>query len=129
MKYVIIRCEDDAPGSGQTASLLKGAKTSHLQQLAQAGAAGTIQPQGNSPRLDRFDLHRALFGLGPHDPEAAAGRCYAASVNRTLAEGETAWCCELVTHRDGKIVDPTAGGIPTKESEVLIHALDEELGS
>lgn len=129
MKYVIVRCEDTAPGGGQIASLLDGAKTSHLQQLAQAGAAGTIRPQGDSAGLDRFNLHRALFGLGPHDPEAAAGRCYAASINRTLAEGETAWCCELVTHRDGKIVDPTAGGIPTKESEVLIHALDEELGS
>ena len=129
MKYVIIRCEDNSSGSDQTAALLDGAKTLHLQHLAQAGAAGTIPAHGNPPGLDRFDLHRALFGLGPHDPEAAAGRCYAASINRTLAEGETAWCCELVTHRDGRIVDPTAGGIPTKESEVLIHALDEELGS
>jgi 2,3-bisphosphoglycerate-independent phosphoglycerate mutase len=129
MKYVILRCEDNALGGEQTAALLEGAKTSHLQQLAHAGAAGTIHRRGDHAAIDRFHLHRALFGFGPRDPEASPGRCYAAGANLQLAMGETAWCCELITHRDGKIIDPAAGKITTKESEILIQALDDQLGS
>ena len=129
MKYVILRVEDYAPSDGQTAALLDGAKTLHLQHLAQAGAVGTIYQKGDLPGIDRVQLHRALFGLEPRDPEGSPGRCYAAGASMELADGETAWCCELITHRDGAILDPTAGNIPTKESQVLIHALDERLGS
>ena len=129
MKYVIVRCEDYAPGGEQTATLLGGAKTSHLQHLAQAGAAGTIRSRGDQTVIDRVLLHRALFGLGPRDPEASPGRCYAAGANLQLAEGDTSWCCEFITQQDGRIIDPTAGGITTKESEMLVRVLDDQLGS
>jgi len=46
-----------------------------------------------------------------------------------LKPGETAWCCELVTRQDDTIIDAIAGNIKTKESEVLVQALDEQLGS
>ena len=128
MKYVILRCEDTARGGEQLASLLAGAKTPHLAHLAQAGAAGTILTSGDEG-IDRAQLHRALLGVKPDDRAASPGGWYAASANLTLAEGETAWCCELVTHQDGRILDPTAGNIPTKESSLLIQALDEALGS
>ena len=49
MKYVILRCEDQAPYSEQTATLLAGAKTPHLQQLAQAGAMGAIRFRNDPP--------------------------------------------------------------------------------
>ena len=129
MKYVILRCEDNGPRSEQTAPLLEGAKTSHLHELAQAGAAGISRTnhQGHPGGIDRFRLHRALFGLDAED--AAAGRCYAESANLQLGAEETAWCCELITQQDGKISDPRAGNITTKESELLMHALDDELGS
>ncbi len=132
MKYAIIRCEDCSPPGDHTAALLEGAKTSHLHELAQAGAAGLIRPQTRAARgapLDRFRLHRALFGLERRDADAAAGRCYADAAGLTLAQDETAWCCELVTQRDGRIIDPTAGNIPTKESAPLLQALADELGS
>jgi 2,3-bisphosphoglycerate-independent phosphoglycerate mutase len=132
MKYVILRCEDGGPPAGRTAGLLEGAKTSHLHQLAQAGAAGLIRPQARAGRgdaLDRFHLHRTLFGLERSDAGAAAGRCYADAAGVTLEPGETAWGCELVTQRDGRIVDPTAGNIPTQESGPLLQALDDELSS
>ena len=129
MKYIILRCEDFARSGGPAAALLEGAKTAHLQQLAQAGAIGLIGRHGKPPAVDRFHLHRALFGLGPQDVDAAPARCYAASVNLQLAPGETAWCADLMTHQDDRIIDSTAGNIPTKESEVLIHSLNERLGS
>lgn len=136
MKTVILRCEDYARGGGPVATLLDGAKTVHLQQLAQAGAAGTVSPPAPSggrgdavEGIDRFDLHRALCGVRPGDPGARPARCYAAQVNRSLASDEVAWCCEFVTQRDGALIDPTSGDIPTKESDVLIQALNEALGS
>ncbi|MBI3010967.1 MAG: hypothetical protein HYY58_00540 [Candidatus Omnitrophica bacterium] len=136
MKYVILRCEDEARGNGRTATLLEGARLSYLQHLAQAGAAGLIRPtvsRGRSrrgvPAIDRLHLHRSLFGLDHHDPEAAPGLCYAASVNLQITPEESVWCCDLVTRQDGAIVDPLAGRITTKESEILIQALDDQLGS
>ena len=130
MKYVILRCEDAGLFGEQTAPLLEGARTSHLAQLAQAGAAGVSRAgRSGAAAIDRFQLYRALLGLSPDEAEAAAGRCCAEAAGLQLGAEETAWCCELVSQRDGVIIDPAAGRIPTKESELLIHALDETLGS
>ena len=131
MKYVIVRCEDlGLPGS-QTTPLLEGAKTAHLQQLAQAGAAGLgkLGAPKDHGTIDRLRLHHTLFGLDERQPGTSPGAWYAAAANLQLEPGETAWCCDLVTQRDGRLTDPAAGSIPTKESELLIQALDERLGS
>lgn len=128
MKHIIFRYEDHAPTTSHVVPLLEGAKTVHLHQLAQAGAAGVIKPQEGAQGLNRFELHRGLLGLNPDDAEATAGQCYAASLNLRLKD-ETSWCCEFVTQQEGRIIDPTAGGISTKESEVLIRALNDQLGS
>ncbi len=124
MKYLLLRCEDEAPAHLHIPTLLEGAKTSYLLQLAQAGAAGRIRwPDPGA--IDRFALHQALLGL----EQVPAGRCYAAGANVQLGPEETAWCCDLVTQQDGRILDPTAGRISTNESRLLIQALDQELGS
>lgn len=128
MKYVILRCEDLSRAGLPTASLLEGAKTAFLQQLSQAGAGGTIRRR-NAVAIDRFQVHRGLLGVGPEDPQAPPGQCYADGANVRLADGETAWCCELVTQHDDIVIDPTAGNIPTKESRVLIQDLNKQLGS
>ena len=118
-----------ARGGSHTSGLLEGAKVAHLQQIAQAGAAGLLHRPKQEPILDRFALHRALFGIGADDPVATPAGCYAASLNLQLGPNEIAWCCELVTQQDGTISDATAGEIPTKESAVLIQALNDELSS
>ena len=129
MKYLILRCEDVARAGEQTAALFQGAKVSYLQHLAQGGAAGVVRDRDPRRAIDRFHFHRAMFGLLPGDAEAAPGQCYAAGAEIPVEAGATAWCCELVTHQDGRIIDATAGNIPTKESEVLIGALNDRLGS
>ena len=127
-KFVIVRCEDGARNR-QTAALLEGSRTTHLHQLAQAGAAGVIRQTADQDPGDPALLHRGLLGLDPHDVELATARCYAASANITLEPGETAWCCDFVTQHEGLIIDPEAGRIPTKESDVLLQALEEQLGA
>lgn len=129
MKYVIIRCEDGVGTEASPLPLLEGAKIEHLEHLAQAGAAGTIRLRPDDLSSDRLLFHRALLGLAPDDPDAAPARCYAAAANVSLARGDTAWCCDFVTHHDGMVVDPACGQIPTTQSEVLIRALNSELSS
>ena len=129
MKYVIVRCEDAAPGGDRVAALLDGSKTAHLHQLAQAGTAGLIRHAADHAPVDRLLLRQTLIGLDAQDPEVAPGRAYAAAANVQFEPGEIAWCCEFVTQQDGRIIDPAAGRISTKESELLIHALDERLGA
>jgi len=129
MKYLILRCEDLAPARDGTPSLIDAAKAVHLQHLSRAGAAGRVRPPGSHRVLDRFQLHRGLFGLSPGDPEAAAAPCYAASANVTPGTGEVPWCCELSTQHNGRIMDPTAGDIPTDQSRELIQMLNRQLGS
>lgn len=129
MQYVIVRCEDYARAGSDLAALLAGAKATHLQHLAQAGAAGVLRHRPDEPAIDRFELHRALVGLLPNDPEAAAGACCAAGINLNLVPEETGWCCELVTQHDGVIIDPTAGNISAEEGEALIRGLNGQLGS
>lgn len=127
MNTVILRIEDTSRATEQTTSLLEGAKAAFLQQLSQAGACGTIRATAGA--IDRFQLHRGLLGVQAEDPGVSPGQCYAEGANVRLADGDTAWCCELVTQRDGILIDPSAGNIPTKESRILIQELNEQLGS
>ncbi len=129
MKHLIIRCEDHAEPGEHVATLLEGARVPYLQQLGQAGAAGVIRAATSGSPEGRLAFHRAMFGLAPQDQEAAPGRCYAAGANLHVGSDESAWCCELMTQRDGIVIDPGAGHIPTQESHVLLQAIDEAVGS
>ncbi|HEX9780299.1 MAG TPA: hypothetical protein VGB20_03715 [bacterium] len=125
----MIRCEDDTWPHEDLRGLLDGAKAPHLLQLSHAGAGGRLELDTDGPWVDRLALHCALLGLDPRAAESAPAAWYAAAADLQLAPDERAWCCELVTQRDGTFIDPSAGGITTKESQVLIQALDEQLGS
>lgn len=141
MKYVLLRCEDQ--GGFQTdpsTGLLEVGRLAYLQRLAQAGAVGRLAPKGRSgwrgrkaPDQERAHAQWEWFwqgpsGLHPERLSRIAGRCYAASLGVTLGPEETAWCCELVTHHDGRMTDATAGQIPTHEAVILIQALNEQAG-
>ena len=132
MKHVIIRCEDRVRLGQPVAALLEGAKTMHLQHLAHAGAAGLIRRAGpgrNAPATGQFQFHVALCGIEMGDAAVTPGRCAAAGAQASLGPGEQAWCCDLLTQHDGIVMDDTAGGITTRESTLLIQALEEQLGT
>lgn len=130
MKYLVVRCEDLAPASEQLAPLLEGAKLARLHELAQTGAGGLCRLDRRSPAgwMDRFGLHRTLLG-GAGEAAPAGGRCYAESAEVRIGERDIVWSCDLMTQRDGVVVDPAGGRISTKESAVLIEALQSALGS
>ena len=152
MKYVVLRCEDRAPGTQLQSlkGLLDAAKLATLHQVAQAGAVGILATKGTSAlpslwqpaaRLDHsLQTHWRWLGYQLQDLSSTeagetgerswqAGRCYAASLGCALEPDEVAWCCELMTQRDGRVLDATSGSMSTKEAEPLLEALNRQLGS
>ena len=97
LKRVILRCEDLTLSQDGLVSLLEGAKTLHLQQLAQAGTAGLLKPPTWRQAFDRAQIHRGLVGLKEDDLEAQVGRWYAAAAGISAEPDEMIWCCDFIT--------------------------------
>ena len=137
MKYVLIRCEDRARPSGDGAvGLLEAAKLTTLQHLAQTAAVGVVAAdqkgpgRRSGPSANGLQTQWLWWGYRPEDvPAWQAGQCYAASLKVELDAEDTVWCCELVTQHDGRLIDPTAGRIPTNQASTLIQTLQARLGT
>ncbi len=127
MKTLIVRCEDKAIPGDKELPLLGSAKYQQLSQWAQSGIVGRIRPGKQSAGLD--GIYRGLLGLKADNPLAKTGLWYAAAANINLGHNESAWCCDFVTEEDGSVVDASAGQIPSLESQELIQALEDHLGS
>ena len=137
MKYIILVGDGmgDLPLSdleGKTP--LEAADTPTIDHLCQHGELFRLQtiPTGMPPGSDIANL--SLLGYEPQHFYTGRAPLEAASMGIDLAEGETAYRCNLVTlekDTDGSMimVDFSAGSIPTAESNLLIKELQEELGS
>ncbi len=113
---------------------LEAANTPVMDHLCQHGELFRLQtiPPGMHPGSDIANL--SLLGYEPQHFYTGRAPLEAASMGITLAEGETAYRCNLVTlekNSDGSLVmvDFSAGHIPTAESNLLINGLQDELGS
>lgn len=137
MKYIILVGDGmgDLPLSdleGRTP--LEAANTPTMDYLCQHGELFRLQtiPTGMAPGSDIANL--SLLGYDPRHFYTGRAPLEAASMGIDLAEDETAYRCNLVTlekNNDGSLimVDFSAGSIPTAESNILIKALQDELGS
>jgi len=113
---------------------LEAANTPVMDHLCKHGELFRLQtiPPGMHPGSDIANL--SLLGYEPQHFYTGRAPLEAASMGITLAEGETAYRCNLVTlekSADGSLVmvDFSAGHIPTAESNLLINGLQDELGS
>lgn len=128
MKYIILVPDGMADFpldelAGQTP--LSHANTPAMDALAQAGIVGefTPIPDGFPPGSDIGNL--SMFG---YDPGAAfTGRAPIEAANKGIEIGPDEVCfrCNLVTLRDGVMVNFTAGHISSEEASELIAALNE----
>ena len=137
MKYIIL--VGDGMGDLPLAELggktpLEAASTPAMDSLCRQGELFLLRtiPKGMPPGSDIANL--SLLGYEPQEFYTGRAPLEAASMGIELAEGETAYRCNLVTlERSGadslKMVDFSAGHIPTSESRLLINGLQEELGS
>ena len=137
MKYIILVGDGmgDLPLSVlDSRTPLETANTPTMDSLSRNGELFRLQtiPAGMQPGSDIANL--SLLGYEPQDFYTGRAPLEAASMGIELAEGETAYRCNLVSlKKNGPdsliMVDFSAGHIPTAESNILINGLQEELGS
>jgi len=144
MKSILVRCDDASVGNPQQLiGLLDVAKLAAVHQLAQAGTVGVVTAErGRESQTPSVGVGLAAHWgwLGYAIPSAqpdylaldaawAPARAYAATLQLDVAESQVAWCCDFVTHHDGRVIDPTAGHLPTKEASSLVNSLNAHLAT
>jgi len=83
-------------------------------------------PEGFEPGSDIANL--SVLGYDPRVSYTGRGPLEAVSMGIELGEGEMAYRCNLVTVRDGLMVDFNAGHISSAEGAALLRDLDAVLG-
>ncbi len=131
MKYCVLII-DGASGrslperGGQTC--LELARTPNLDAMVPEGNLGLIRtvPPGMEPSSACACI--SILGYDPTVYYRGRAGIEARSMDIPLDDGEVVFRCNLVTVRDGKMGDYSAGHISTEEARRLIAALDEKLG-
>lgn len=108
---------------------LEAARTPNMDFIAQNGSAGWTKniPQGMEPGSDVANM--SILGYDPKKYHTGRGPLEAASLGVKLRKGEIAFRCNLVTVKNRKMKDFTAGHIATAEARKIIRQLDRKLGT
>ena len=106
---------------------MEAARTPNMDFLAQNGFSALTQtiPDGMSPGSDIGNL--ALMGYDPKKNFSGRAALEAANLGIKLKDDEVAFRCNLVTVKDGKMVDYSAGHISSDESKNLIEHLERAI--
>jgi 2,3-bisphosphoglycerate-independent phosphoglycerate mutase len=128
MKYIILLGDGmaDYPVEeldGRTP--LEFAKKPHIDALARQGVGGYLRtiPSGMGAGSDVANL--SILGYDPEKYYTGRGPLEAASIGVNLGKDETAFRCNLITEKGGRIEDYSAGHISNKESGELIDTLNK----
>ena len=130
MKHIIILGDGmaDLPVErlgGKT--LMQYAHKPMMDQLAHEGRCGRLVtvPEGFPPGSEvantailGYDLNKVYEGRGPLE---------AASIGYEMADEDFAIRCNIITLEDGKIITHNGGNLETKDADVLIKYLNENL--
>jgi len=95
----------------------------NMDAIAAKGQSGLLRtvPEGLSPGSDTAIL--SVLGYDPKRFLTGRGPLEAAARGIQLKENDAAYRCNLITEKDGILVDYSAGHITTKESVKLIEAV------
>lgn len=132
MKYLVLigdGMSDEPVKALKGKTPLEVAKTPNMDFLAQNGLCGWVNnvPKGLEPGSDVAAM--SILGYNPKKYYSGRGPLEAASLGVKLKKDEIAFRCNLVTVKDGRMKDFTAGHIETKEASKLMRLLDKKLGS
>jgi 2,3-bisphosphoglycerate-independent phosphoglycerate mutase len=108
---------------------LEAARTPNMDRIASRGRVGRVLtvPPGLPPGSDVANL--SLLGYDAAAVIQGRGPIEAASLGIELHPDDTAFRCNLVTLRDGKMADYSAGHITTEESRSIVLELQAALGT
>jgi 2,3-bisphosphoglycerate-independent phosphoglycerate mutase len=107
---------------------LEFARTPNFDRIAREGACGLVRtiPAGCEAGSDIANL--SILGYDPRVYYTGRGPIEAAGIGIDLGPGDVAYRCNLVTVRDGRMEDFSAGHIPTSEGASLVSAVAAGLG-
>ena len=120
---------DEPVDSLENKTLLQVAHTPTMDFLAKLGNVGLLDtiPEGMSPGSEVANL--SVLGYDVPNVLEGRGTLEAASMGVDIFPGEMAMRCNLITIKDGKIKNHSAGHISNEEAEILINYLNKELGN
>ena len=120
---------DEPVDSLENKTLLQVAHTPTMDFLAKHGNVGLLDtiPEGMSPGSEVANL--SVLGYDVPNVLEGRGTLEAASMGVDIFPGEMAMRCNLITIKDGKIKNHSAGHISNEEAEILINYLNKELGN
>jgi 2,3-bisphosphoglycerate-independent phosphoglycerate mutase len=106
---------------------MEAARTPNMDYLARNGLSALTQtiPDGMAPGSDIGNL--ALMGYDPAKNFSGRASLEAANLGIKLKDDEVAFRCNLVTVKDGIMVDYSAGHISSDEAKNLIEHLGRDL--
>src|SRR5580698_2802203 len=106
---------------------MEAADTPHMDYLAQNGFSALTQtiPDGMPPGSDVGNL--ALMGYDPKKHLSGRASLEAANLGIKLKDDEVVFRCNLVTVKDGKMLDYSAGHISSDEAKNLIKDLERAI--
>jgi 2,3-bisphosphoglycerate-independent phosphoglycerate mutase len=132
MKYVVLIGDgmSDKPLkrlNGKTP--LEAANTPNMDYIAKGGTTGWANnvPKGMPPGSDVAGM--SIFGYNPKKYYSGRGPLEAASLGVKLKKDDIAFRCNLISVKDRKMKDFTAGHISTKEAKKIIEKLNKHLGT
>ncbi|MCX8153595.1 MAG: cofactor-independent phosphoglycerate mutase [Candidatus Bathyarchaeota archaeon] len=126
MKYVLVVGDGMAdyplPELGGRTPL-QAAHKPNMDAIAAKGRSGLLRtvPEGLNPGSDVAIL--SVLGFNPQECYTGRGALEAAARGIKLAKNDVAFRCNLVTEKDGVLVDYSAGHITSKDSVPLIEAV------
>ncbi len=105
------------------------AKTPNMDSVASNGHTGQVctVPIGMHPGSDVANL--SLLGYDPKRYYSGRAPIEAASMGISLSANDTAFRCNLVTIKNNRMIDYSAGHIDTESANQIIHQLQKELGN
>ncbi|MDD4899812.1 MAG: cofactor-independent phosphoglycerate mutase [Candidatus Omnitrophica bacterium] len=108
---------------------LEVARTPNIDFLVKNGDLGRVKtiPAKMSPGSDVANI--SILGYDPKEVYTGRGPLEAANLGVELEDDDVAFRCNLVTALGDTLVDYSAGHISSKEAEILIKFLDENLGT
>lgn len=108
---------------------LELARTPNLNRMAREGNLGLVQtvPEGMEPSSACACM--SILGYDPRVYYKGRSAIEAASMGIPINQDEAAFRCNLVSVRDGKMWDYSAGHIGDREAHALIDALNKSLGN
>jgi len=132
MKYIVIIGDGMADRpieelGGKTP--LQVANTPNMDRISDMGKSGLLKtiPDGFGAGSDVANL--SILGYDPKEYYTGRGPLEAVSAGVALGDGEVAFRCNIITEKDGELLDYSADHITTEEADELIKDLNSSLGS